>query len=180
MRRLAALTAVLAIAACNPPDQAVPVSGDPAPTEDVVRVAAIDKPVLVDGDRFHNVTTTTSSTVAPTTVPVPTVPPPSEPPPAPAPVEVRDVSSSGSVWDRLAQCESHGEWDYGPHSTWGSRIYEGGLQFHPRTWDAYKPAGYPARAYQASREQQIVVGERVLAAQGWGAWPHCSRVIGVR
>lgn len=84
------------------------------------------------------------------------------------------------VWDRLAQCESHGEWDYGPHSNWGSGIYEGGLQFHPNTWDAYKLAGYPAAAYQATREQQIVVGERVLAAQGWGAWPACSRELGLR
>ena len=50
----------------------------------------------------------------------------------------------------------------------------------PTTWDAYRLAGYPHAAYLATREQQIVVGKRVLAAQGWGAWPHCSRVIGVR
>lgn len=95
-----------------------------------------------------------------------------------ASTQARSVPS-GSVWDRLAECESHGEWDYGPHSGWGSGIYEGGLQFHPRTWDAYKPAGYPEAAYQASREQQIVVGERVQADQGWGAWPACARKLGL-
>lgn len=85
-----------------------------------------------------------------------------------------------SVWDRLAACESGGEWDYGPHSGWGSGIYQGGLQFHPSTWDAYRPAGYPAEAYLASRAQQVAVAELVLAAQGWGAWPACSRKLGLR
>ena len=33
-------------------------------------------------------------------------------------------------------------------------------------------------AHNASREQQIVVAERVLAKQGWGAWPACSRKAG--
>lgn len=82
---------------------------------------------------------------------------------------------SGSVWDRLAQCESGGNWAYN-----GSSGYDGGLQFHPNTWNAYKPSGYPAYAYQASREQQIAVAERVLASQGWDAWPACSRKLGLR
>lgn len=87
---------------------------------------------------------------------------------------------AGSVWDRLAACESQGEWDYGPHSGWGSGIFEGGLQFHPRTWDAYKLDGYPSAAYEATREMQIAVAELVLADQGWGAWPACSRKLGLR
>lgn len=81
---------------------------------------------------------------------------------------------SGSVWDRLAQCESGGNW---AHS---GGMYEGGLQFHPGTWDAHKPSGYPDAAYQASRAQQIAVAERVLASQGWSAWPSCSRQLGLR
>ncbi|MGH0053625.1 MAG: transglycosylase family protein, partial [Sphaerochaetaceae bacterium] len=43
-----------------------------------------------------------------------------------------------------------------------------------------KPEGYPEAAYQATREQQILVGERVQAAQGWKAWPACSLKIGLR
>ncbi len=35
-------------------------------------------------------------------------------------------------------------------------------------------------AHHASREEQIVVAERVLAKQGWGAWPACSRKLGLR
>ena len=78
-----------------------------------------------------------------------------------------------TVWDRLAQCESGGNWHVDAY-------HDGGLQFLPSTWTAYKPAGYPAYAWQASREQQIVVAERVLAAAGWSQWPVCSRRIGVR
>lgn len=96
------------------------------------------------------------------------------------PPVVVTASTPYGVWDRLAECESHGEWNYGPHSTWGSKLFHGGLQFHPGTWSAYKLPGYPTYAYQASREQQIKVGERVLAAQGWGAWPDCSRKLGLR
>lgn len=76
-------------------------------------------------------------------------------------------------WDALAACESSGNW-----STNTGNGYSGGLQFLPATWQAYKPPGYPARAHQASREQQIVVGQRVLRAQGWKAWPACSRKTG--
>lgn len=95
-------------------------------------------------------------------------------PPEPAPEPVR------SVWDQVAECESHGEWDYGPHSDWGNGLFEGGLQFDPDTWDAYKDPGMPGAAYEATRAQQIMVAERVLAEQGWAAWPVCSRKLGLR
>lgn len=84
------------------------------------------------------------------------------------------------VWAALAECESHGEWDYGPHSAWGSRIFEGGLQFHPDTWDAFRGPDDPEAAYLATPEAQVAVAERVLAAQGWRAWPACSRALGYR
>ncbi len=103
-----------------------------------------------------------------------------EPEPAPEPEPQR------SVWDRLADCES-GEWtgDGGfvdGSANWAATAgtFEGGLQFHPNTWDGFKDPGMPDAAYQASRAQQIAVAERVLDAQGWGAWPVCSRKIGLR
>lgn len=99
-------------------------------------------------------------------------PRPTPPPPPPAPI--------ASHWVELAECESHGEWDYGPHSNWGSHLFEGGLQFHPDTWDGFKPDGYPDAAYQATPQQQVNVAERVQEAQGWRAWPRCSRTIGLR
>lgn len=106
-----------------------------------------------------------------------------EPPPEPAAPAPQPAAPAGSIWDRLAECESHGEWDYGPHSGWGSGIFEGGLQFHPDTWDAFAPGvlggAAPEAAYQASRTQQIAVAEAVLAAQGWEAWPACARKLGL-
>jgi Transglycosylase-like domain len=85
------------------------------------------------------------------------------------------ASATGSVWDRLARCESGGRWNYN-----GSSGYDGGLQFLPSTWRSYKPSGYPSYAWQASREQQIVVAKKVLSDAGWGAWPACARKLGLR
>ena len=78
-----------------------------------------------------------------------------------------------SVWDRVAQCESSGNWNI---ST-GNGFF-GGLQFTSSTWRAFGGAQFAGSANQASREQQIIVAERVLAGQGWGAWPVCSRKAG--
>jgi uncharacterized protein YabE (DUF348 family) len=84
-----------------------------------------------------------------------------------------------TVWDALARCEAGGRWD-AVRTIDGRVAYTGGLQFHPRTWSAFSPAGFPAQASDATREQQIEVAERVLARQGWGAWPACSRRLGLR
>jgi LysM repeat protein len=80
-------------------------------------------------------------------------------------------AASGSTWDALAQCESGGNW-----STNTGNGFSGGLQFTPSTWAAYGGAGSPTTA---SRDQQIAVAERVLAGQGWGAWPACSAKLGL-
>jgi len=84
-----------------------------------------------------------------------------------------------TVWDALARCEAGGRWD-AVRRVNSRTEYHGGLQFHTRTWTAYRAADFPGLASEATREQQIVVGERVLAAQGWGAWPSCSRRLGLR
>ena len=75
------------------------------------------------------------------------------------------------VWDQLAECESGGDW-----STNTGNGYQGGLQFSPSTWSAYGGSG---SAHNASRSEQIAVAEKVLAAQGWNAWPSCSKKVGV-
>lgn len=79
-----------------------------------------------------------------------------------------------SDWDRLAECESGGDW----HINTGNG-YHGGLQFNQGTWSAHGGGEFAPTADQASREQQIVVAERVLASQGWGAWPACSASLGL-
>lgn len=77
-------------------------------------------------------------------------------------------------WTAVANCESGQRWSL-------DALHDGGIQFHPGTWAAYRPAGYPLHAYEATPFQQVVVGELVLAAQGWRrAWPDCSRKLGLR
>jgi len=72
-------------------------------------------------------------------------------------------------WDELAECESGGNWSINTGNG-----YHGGIQFSDQTWDAYGGGQYASTADQASREQQIAIGRRVLAGQGPGAWPACS------
>ncbi|WP_328390601.1 transglycosylase family protein [Nocardia sp. NBC_00416] len=77
-------------------------------------------------------------------------------------------------WDRLAQCEAGGNWGINTGNG-----YHGGLQFSESTWQANGGGNYAPTANQASREQQITVAEKVLASQGWGAWPSCSSSLGL-
>lgn len=83
--------------------------------------------------------------------------------------------AGGSVWDALAQCESNGNWSINTGNG-----YHGGLQFSPSTWNGYGGQEFAAAAYQASREQQIAVAQRVQQGQGWGAWPACTAKLGIR
>jgi hypothetical protein len=78
------------------------------------------------------------------------------------------------VWYKLAWCESRQDWDYN-----GSSGFDGGLQFHPDTWRAWRYSGYPDYAYQATPDQQIAVGKRLQAVRGWYPWPACSRKLGL-
>jgi peptidoglycan hydrolase-like protein with peptidoglycan-binding domain len=79
-----------------------------------------------------------------------------------------------STWDKLAQCESSGNW----HVNTGNGFY-GGLQFTKETWNAFGGTAYAPRADQASRSEQIAVAQKTLAGQGWNAWPACSRHLGL-
>ena len=82
---------------------------------------------------------------------------------------------SGSVWDRLAQCESGGNWSINTGNG-----YHGGLQFSRSTWQAFGGGQYAPTADQATRAQQIAIAEKTQAAQGWGAWPSCTSQLGIR
>lgn len=79
-----------------------------------------------------------------------------------------------SDWDRLAECESGGDWGINTGNG-----FKGGLQFTESTWSAFGGQDYATTADQASREQQIAVAENVLAEQGWNAWPTCSQKLGL-
>ncbi|WP_084597189.1 transglycosylase family protein [Nocardioides aequoreus] len=79
------------------------------------------------------------------------------------------------VWNRLAKCESGGNWRINTGNG-----YYGGLQISPGTWGAFGGKRFAHLPHKASKGQQITVGVRIKNGQGWGAWPSCSRKIGVR
>jgi len=83
-------------------------------------------------------------------------------------------AATGSTWDRLAQCESTGDWSINTGNG-----YYGGLQFSQSTWQGFGGGQYASRADLASRAGQIATAEKVLAVQGWGAWPSCSKKLGL-
>ncbi len=83
-------------------------------------------------------------------------------------------AASGADWDRLASCESGGNWSINTGNG-----YYGGLQFSSGTWLGFGGGAYASRADLASRDQQIAIASKVLAVQGWNAWPSCSRKLGL-
>src|SRR5690606_22342096 len=85
----------------------------------------------------------------------------------PAKVGTASAFATGNtVWDRLAQCESGGNWAINTGNG-----YYGGLQFNLGTWQAYGGTGLPSNA---SRETQIAIATKVRdASGGYGAWPAC-------
>lgn len=85
------------------------------------------------------------------------------------------AAQTWTVWDELRLCEAP-DWAGGWQANTGNGYY-GGLQFSLSSWRGVGGTGYP---HQHSRETQIVMGERLLAAQGWGAWPTCSQKLGLR
>ncbi|NYG07182.1 hypothetical protein BJ986_001669 [Phycicoccus badiiscoriae] len=84
------------------------------------------------------------------------------------------ASAASTVWDRVAACESGGNWSINTGNG-----YYGGLQFSAGTWDAYGGGRYAATANRATRAQQISIAQKVLSAQGPGAWPTCGARAGL-
>jgi LysM repeat protein len=80
------------------------------------------------------------------------------------------ASAAEHDWSGVAQCESGGNWSINTGNG-----YYGGLQFSSQTWRGHGGGEFASRADLASPAQQIAVAERVLASQGPGAWPVCSR-----
>ncbi len=104
-----------------------------------------------------------------------TVPTPRAVAAAPAPAPQSIVTFDGStVWDALAQCESGGNWAINTGNG-----YYGGLQFGLGTWEGYGGGEFAAYPHEATREQQIVVAERLHAARGYQPWPACRTKLGL-
>lgn len=78
----------------------------------------------------------------------------------PAPETAPDAAPG--VWDKIAQCESGGNWSINTGNG-----YYGGLQFSAATW---KSVGGPGLPHQHSREVQIKYAKILQARSGWGQW----------
>ncbi|MGW2115286.1 transglycosylase family protein [Streptomyces zhihengii] len=83
-------------------------------------------------------------------------------------------AADASTWDRVAECESGGNWSIDT----GNGFY-GGLQLSQESWESFGGTAYAPSADLASRSQQIAVAEKVLDAQGPEAWQACSIVAGL-
>ena len=157
--------------------------GDPAP-ETLHGAAALPTPAAA-GMEATIVTIPTATpipTPVPTPAPVVVAAPVAPAPVAPAPVAPAPVApapppptySGSSVWDDLARCESGGNWSINTGNG-----YYGGLQFSYDTWHGYDGGEFAEYPHQATREEQIIVAERLRAARGYAPWPACRTKLGL-
>lgn len=79
-------------------------------------------------------------------------------------------AASTSSWDRVAKCESGGNWKINTHNG-----YYGGLQISAQTWKSFGGKRYSSQANKTSKKNQIKVAEKIKKGQGWGAWGSCGR-----
>jgi peptidoglycan hydrolase-like protein with peptidoglycan-binding domain len=75
--------------------------------------------------------------------------------------------SSGSVLDRIAQCESGGN----PTAVSADGRYRGKYQFSRATWRALGGRGDPAAAPESVQD---AMAAKLLAARGTSPWPNCA------
>ncbi len=74
-------------------------------------------------------------------------------------------------WDKIAQCETGGNWRaQGP-------TYQGGLGIYFQTWKGFGGRDFANNAGDATREEQIIVAERIRAKYGFRAWG-CGKTLG--
>lgn len=109
-------------------------------------------------------TTSTTSTTTSTSIPTQNI----------TPVPNNSTFDSGVNWDGIAQCETGGNWSMSGSS------FSGGVGFANGTWSSamhgnwawkgLQDLGYSDNAGGATREQQIVVAERVYDEFGLSGW----------
>jgi hypothetical protein len=78
--------------------------------------------------------------------------------------------SNARLWDRIAECESSGNWSKNTGS------FDGGLQFLPSTWQGWGGTDFAPYAHLATRAEQITVANRSGKTDPWlKPWPVCGR-----
>jgi len=84
------------------------------------------------------------------------------------------AAAATSSWDRLAGCESGGNWGINTGNG-----YYGGLQFADGTWDGWGGERFASRADLATKAEQIVIAAKLVENSGWRSWPACSTRLGL-
>ncbi len=124
---------------------------------------------------FAPMEATLHSAATPAPTPAPVAAPPTPAPVAAAPAPQRVVTYDGdTVWDRLAKCESGGNWAINTGNG-----YYGGLQFSHPTWHGYDGGEFAEYPHEATRAEQIIVAKRLHAARGFQPWPACRIKLGL-
>jgi hypothetical protein len=81
-------------------------------------------------------------------------------------------AATASDFQRLAQCESGGNWAINTGNG-----YYGGIQFDLQTWHSLGYSGLPS---DAPASVQIEAGMKLYNQRGgWSAWPSCSAKLGL-
>lgn len=83
-------------------------------------------------------------------------------------------AADASTWDRVAQCESGGEW-----SANAADGRYGGLQLTLQLWEEHGGTDYAERPDLASRGEQIAVAQEILFEEGVAAFPNCAEAGGL-
>jgi hypothetical protein len=89
--------------------------------------------------------------------------------PAPRPARQQSApaarGASGVNWDKVARCESGGQWSHGQvHNRFGT--FSGGLMIMNSAWRNFGGTAFAPYAGAASKAQQIIVAERIAARVG--------------
>jgi hypothetical protein len=82
----------------------------------------------------------------------------------------RAAQQRTAQWDELARCENGGDWSVVDR-------YGGGLGIFIGTWHAFGGDEFASNPGYATKEQQIIVAERIYARHGlsgWGCKVHMS------
>lgn len=101
-------------------------------------------------------------------VPAPFVAPTTTAPPSTFPtIAVTNVSQASmfpiplvSYWEKIAKCETDGNWQHKGGNGAG-HYFEGGLGIYDGTWDNWGGEEFADHAYDATKEQQIIVANRI-------------------
>ena len=124
------------------------------------------KLVLVDGREASRTLVSSNVTTQPVTEKVAVG---TKARPAATPAKAVSGAATGApneaMWDRIAQCESGGNWAINTGNG-----YYGGLQFSSPTWLANGGGAYAPTANLASKAQQIEIANRLYAKNGLRDW----------